>query len=610
MARRIDIELTSARPDGTWTWRAAGAREPKGVIDGAIVPAGGSVGDVLKVEAEMDVDGITVVSVVSSTRQRKEPSLLPIIAPERPFEGVTQQLARPLRDGDERGDRRRRDRDDGDRRDRRDRPGGDRGDRGPRSDRPAGDRSGPQSRDRSSGDRSGPPRGDRPGGPRPDRPGGQRGDRPGGPRPDGDRHDRGPRPPRERREPRPHFAPPPEMPQRPKPKRLKPGRAHRTEVLASIPEEQRPIAELTLQGLAAVRQRLRDDNEKLKQAGKPEMPEASVMKMAEELMPKVRVAEWLDRADAAKADLELLDLRDLRSVVASADDTIIARDENARTLAAELKAALLTRQETATQEWLEDIGTAIDIGRIVRALKMSAEPPKAGTRFPVELGLRLADAASASLTTDASSDRWLALIETVAFSPVRTQVRPSAPPNVISDELRSAVQKLAAAIPQIAALFGIEVAEGAPLPKPPRVVRRPERKGRPDATGGPPRPPKPERADRPARPEPAAEVEQSPAAPAAEAEPQPAQPEAAEPEAAPEPEAAAEPQAATEPEASSGTEEPALDAAPEPDASEREAEAQPQAAADSDPEPEPEREPRPERAPEADPGPDAAATDS
>ena len=28
VARRIEIELTSARPDGTWTWRAAGALNP------------------------------------------------------------------------------------------------------------------------------------------------------------------------------------------------------------------------------------------------------------------------------------------------------------------------------------------------------------------------------------------------------------------------------------------------------------------------------------------------------------------------------------------------------------------------------------------------------
>ena len=52
MSRRIDIELTSTRADGTWTWRAAGAQKPKGVLDGALLPAGAAVGQVLKAEAD------------------------------------------------------------------------------------------------------------------------------------------------------------------------------------------------------------------------------------------------------------------------------------------------------------------------------------------------------------------------------------------------------------------------------------------------------------------------------------------------------------------------------------------------------------------------------
>ena len=53
MPRRIDIELTSALGDGTWTWRAAGARQPRGTLDGAILPSGAKVGDELKVEIEV-----------------------------------------------------------------------------------------------------------------------------------------------------------------------------------------------------------------------------------------------------------------------------------------------------------------------------------------------------------------------------------------------------------------------------------------------------------------------------------------------------------------------------------------------------------------------------
>ena len=46
MPSRIDVELTSARPDGTWTWRAAGAREPKGVVEASVLPEGAKVGDI------------------------------------------------------------------------------------------------------------------------------------------------------------------------------------------------------------------------------------------------------------------------------------------------------------------------------------------------------------------------------------------------------------------------------------------------------------------------------------------------------------------------------------------------------------------------------------
>ncbi len=433
MSRRIDIELTSTRPDGTWTWRAAGAREPKGVLDGGILPGGAKVGDVLKAEADLDVDGITILSVAGGGRVRKEPNRLEIKPSDRPFEPISVQLAQRDRSGDGR-------------RPRRDRPGGDgRGDR-------RAPREGREPRDRND-----------------------RGDSRRGPEGEA-RAPRGDRPPRERREQRPHFAPPPEMPQRPKAKRLKPGRAHRTEVLAAIPEEQRAIAELALQGQAAVRQRIREHNTQLKAEGKPEMPEPSVMRMAEELMPKLRVAEWLDRAEAAQRDLDDLDLKDLRSVVASGEDPIIVRDESTRSLAATLKTALAAKQEKAMGEWLEDIATAVEIGRVVRALKMAGEPPKAGTRLPEELAARLAGAAAAGLTADASSERWIALVESVAFSPVRTLVTPAAAPTQVSDELRTTITRLAPAVPQIAALFGVSVAPGTPMPKPPRGPRRPERK--------------------------------------------------------------------------------------------------------------------------------------
>src|SRR5512141_1674959 len=66
MSRRIEIELTSARPDGTWTWRVAGAREPRGVLDSSLLPAGAKIGSVLKADAEVELEGITILSVATT----------------------------------------------------------------------------------------------------------------------------------------------------------------------------------------------------------------------------------------------------------------------------------------------------------------------------------------------------------------------------------------------------------------------------------------------------------------------------------------------------------------------------------------------------------------
>ncbi|MCU1396295.1 MAG: hypothetical protein JWM34_4723, partial [Ilumatobacteraceae bacterium] len=311
MSRRIEIELTSARPDGTWTWRAAGAREPKGVLATSILPSESKVGDLLRAEVEVELDGNTVLNVAPIKGKAEKSGLLEILPSSTPFEAVTQQLA-----GRGRSDR-----------------GGDRGDRRDRPPR------------RTDGDRP------RPDGDRRPRPDGERAGAPGAdrrPRRDGDRPAAGPGAGaggRDRR-PRPNFTPPPELPQRPKPKRLKPGRAHRTAVLADLPEEQRAVAERALQGgIPAVRQAVQEQNTRLKAEGKEEIPAAGLIQMAEQLLPKLRVAEWLDRAEAAKADLAELALPDLRSVVASSEDPVVARDETTRTLAAELKQALISKQE-------------------------------------------------------------------------------------------------------------------------------------------------------------------------------------------------------------------------------------------------------------------------
>ena len=63
MSRRIEVELTSSRSDGTWTWRAAGAKQPKGDLDGSLLYDGAQVGDVVRADADFLMDGIVIVGL-------------------------------------------------------------------------------------------------------------------------------------------------------------------------------------------------------------------------------------------------------------------------------------------------------------------------------------------------------------------------------------------------------------------------------------------------------------------------------------------------------------------------------------------------------------------
>jgi hypothetical protein len=381
-----------------------------------LLSANAKTGDVLKVEADFDIDGISVLSVVQMREKGQRGNLLEMLASEKTFTPVTQKLA----------------------------------------DKPKSDRKG--GRD-AKGKRDGDSRPARP----PRDPNAPR--RPASTRPDGTTG-------RPARPSRPHFTAPPDLPKRPTAKRLKPKHVHRTAVLETLPVEQRGVAERALEGgIKAVRDAVKIQNDQLRKDGKPEVPSDGLISMAQNLLPKLRVADWLDKAEAAKSDLSTLDLRDLRSVVVASEDPMVLRDETTRALAAELKTALKERQDAAQTLWLSDITDALKVGRTVRALKMTSEPPKAGQPFPSELGAKLAQAATAGLTTETAPDRWIALLEALAFSPIRGQVKLTTLPQQPSEALLATVKRLSSLLPQIASLFGIEVAPGVSAPRPLRPTR-------------------------------------------------------------------------------------------------------------------------------------------
>jgi hypothetical protein len=517
MPRRIDVELTSRRDDGTWTWRAAGARQPKGELDGGLLPGEAKVGDVLRAEADFDIEGITVVAIDAPKAARREPERLEIIGSKHDEQLVTTTLVGKKGRSDDR--------------------------RGPRDDRDGSSRRGPR-RDRTErADR--PPRGERT----------DRGDRPAR----GERVERTDRPARRERPARP---PRPEVEAKPKAKRLRAGRVHRNEVMASLPEEQKPIAEQVLRGgIPAVRQAVDKQNEQARASGAAEIKADGLVSIAEQLLPRLRTAEWHDRADAALADVDEVALQDLRSVVVAADQA--ARDDETRDLAQRLRDALTRRVEQEHAAWLAEIAQTLADGRAVRALRLSSRPPKAGAPLPPDLSARLAEAASASLTAETAPDRYATVLDALAYSPVRGVVQARGVPAEPGDALLTVVRKFASRLPQIATAFGIE-ASSAPPRRPGGPKRVPAPPPRPDVSPGPVA----EAASEPeTAPEPVAEAASEP-----ETAPEPVAETASEPETAPEPvaEAASEPETAPEPVAEAASEpetapEPVAETAPEPE---------------------------------------------
>jgi hypothetical protein len=449
MSRRIDIELTSSRDDGSWTWRAAGAREPRGTLDSALAPQGAQVGDVLRAEIDGYLDRMSVVAILPPRAPRREPERLELHSAggDRPL--VTSTLVR------ERSDERRSQGRRGDRRER-----GERGGRGDRGDR----REGLGRRERGERDRGRAERDGR---------------RPTRARQDG-RHERSERP-----------APPP-VEAKPKAKRLRPGKAHRTALLEAVSPEQRPIAEQLLQGgIPSVRQAIEKQNQELRAEGKTEVKADQLLRIAEDLRPRAAAAVWRDRAEAAIAAVDELDLRDLRSVVNAAGDA--GRDEEARALAAQLREALATRVEKEHAAWLADLAETLEAGRVVRALRLSSRPPKAGAPIPGDLASQLVERASAALTAETGQDRWATVLDALAFSPIRRRVVPQSLPSKLSPELRTTVARLGTRLPEIAHIFAIEPEESAGRSPRARAAGRGAARGRkprsaprpaPEADGG------------------------------------------------------------------------------------------------------------------------------
>lgn len=426
MARRIEIELTSQLDGGQFTWRAAGAREPRGTLDATLLDGPASVGDVLRAEVESGLDGVEVVSIVP----RKAASPLNLRGellerqPEHPQVPAVSVTYAGGRRGEPKGDGPRR------------RP----------SERPRG-------AERSS---------------RPD--GRGRSDRPR-PRRDAEGHDRRdartgePRAPRDDARGRGRPPAPSRGTGRTRGPEVAATTVHRNALLATLGPEQLPIAEQLLRGgIPAVRQAIDEQNRSALAQGKPTVAPETILDIAEGLLPLTALAAWKDRAAAVQQAGQSVRLRDLRPVVTSA--RAVALDEPARAVLKELQGLLHTKSEELRTQWVSKIESLLGRSEVVEALHVASRPPDSSARCPAQLATALAQAAGAAMTDELTATGWIAILDAVVASPVRRLVHPAGIP--AAEEARAAAVKAAGHVPALAKLLGMRIP-----PPPPASPRRP-----------------------------------------------------------------------------------------------------------------------------------------
>jgi len=245
------------------------------------------------------------------------------------------------------------------------------------------------------------------------------------------------------------------------------------------------VAELVLRGgVPAVRQAVDEQNARAREAGEPQVRAGALVTLAEGLLPRLRAAEWRDRAEAAAGDVDEIGLRDLRAVVAGSDAA--SRDDACRALLTTLREALERRIGLEQEAWLTEIRQSLAGGRVVRALRVSGRPPEPGVRFPAELAEELSRTAGAAMTPETTADRWVALLDAVVASPVRRTVAPQGLPSERAEDLERSLRLAAPRVPALQALLG-----GPLRPPAPRRPQPPGSDGRPRPARGdrPPRPP-------------------------------------------------------------------------------------------------------------------------
>ena len=463
MSRRIEIEITSLNGDVA-TWRAAGAKLPKGVLNSSLVPGGPVVGNVYRADVEQYMEGIEILSVTapkSASPLDPRHERLELIPTVKSGPDVVVTYAPKGRGGARR-----------DGADTRREGGPSRREGGPgrRDSGPGRRESGPGRREGTPGRREGAsPRAEgaeaRDGSVRPER--AKRAPRISADR-DGAKPDSGDRAARAPRTDRPARGARPPRPERPAgPAQPPMTTTHRNALLATLSPEQLPVAEQLLRGgMPSVRSAVAEQNKNATAQGRPTIEATTIERIAEDLLGKTNLALWKDRAAGAIGAGRELRLRDLRAVVTSAKT--VSLDDEARAQLKELQVSLTARLEHLRTQWTAKLESAIESKNVKEALSLVARPPDMSTRVSAEMASKVVAITSEALRADTDPTLWKEIVALTVDTSIRRNVKPVGIP---SDETCKAVAiHNAGAIPELAKLLGMKV---PPPPPPTRIPRRP-----------------------------------------------------------------------------------------------------------------------------------------
>ena len=456
MSRRIEIEITSLNGDVA-TWRAAGAKLPKGVLNSSLVPGGPVIGNVYRADVEQYMEGIEILSVMApKTASPVDPrnERLELIPTVKTGPDVVVTYAPKGRGGSRRegADTRRE-------------GGPSRREGGPGRREPSSGRreTGPGRRESGSAKTEGTEARESSARPeRTKRPPRNPVDREASSSTPGERPARGPRTDRPARGARP---PRPERPVGP----VQPPMTttHRNSLLATLSPEQLPVAEQLLRGgMPSVRAAVAEQNKNATAQDRPTIDAVTIDRIAENLLGKTNLALWKDRAAGAIGAGRELRLRDLRAVVTSAKT--VSLDEEARAQLKELQVSLTARLEHLRTQWNAKLESAIESKNVKEALALVARPPDMSTRVSADTAVKVVAITSEALNAEADPTLWKEIVALTIDTSIRRNVKPLGIPN--DESCKAVAIHNAGAIPEFAKLLGMKV---PPPPPPTRITRRP-----------------------------------------------------------------------------------------------------------------------------------------